>query len=130
MNKQLVQVKDVPYTYLDFDLLNGDINEVAKNILGIKDRLKIAYDERDRYSSEFTPFEDYVKIELYIEYGYEGDKDLAIRVYRWETDEELHKRLEQEKKRNESAKLAAKTKKEAQEKRERTLLENLKKKYE
>lgn len=128
MNKQLVQVKDSPYIYLDFDLITGDINEISKNILGIKNKLKEAYDKREEegYISNFTPFEDYTKIELYIDYGYGGDKDLTICVYRWETDIEYEIRLALDKKRSE----AAKTKKEGQEKRERTLLENLKKKYE
>jgi hypothetical protein len=130
MNKQLVQIRDVPYIYLDFDLLYGDIEEVAKNILGIKDKLKVAYDERDRYSSDFTPFEEYEKIELSFYFGYDGEKELNVTVYRWETDEELEKRLDLDKKWSESAKLAAKNRKKAQEKIERTLLENLKKKYE
>jgi|LakMenEpi03Aug12_release.lakeMendotaPanAssembly.Ray.scaffolds.fasta_scaffold00478_84 hypothetical protein len=129
INKQLVQIRDVPYIYLDFNLLYGDIEEVAKNILGIKDRLKEACDIIQK-SVYCTPFEEYAKIEMGIKYGYDGDKDLEITVYRWETDEELQKRLDLDKKRSESAKLAAKNRKEAQEKRERTLLENLKKKYE
>lgn len=132
-----IQIKDVPYLYLDFDIMEGDINEVSKNILDIKNKLKTAYDARNHMLSyrkdmisQFTPFNDYQYIHLKTSYNYDEDKDLLLEVWRDETDEEYNKRLESNKKRSESAKLAAITKKIAQEKREKSLLKTLKKKYE
>ena len=136
LEKIKVIIKDVPYVYLDFEMLQGDINDVAKNILSIKDKLKDAYLKREIDSKSykikpiFTPYEDYKYIDFYINIGYEGDREIEISVYRDETDEEFKKREELQKLRSIVAKKGAESKKLAQEKREKTLLATLKKKYE
>jgi len=53
-----------------------------------------------------------------------------LQCYRWETDDELAKRIELSKKQSAAAKEREKNKKEGKLKREKTLYENLKKKFE
>jgi hypothetical protein len=135
-----IQIKDVPYLYIDFDIIEGDIKEVSKKILDIKNKLKTAYDARNQNIGtsyredmvpQFTPFKDYQYIHLKTGYGHDYDvRDISLEVWRDETDEEYNKRLESNKKKSNSAKLAAITKKITQEKREKSLLLTLKKKYE
>ncbi len=135
MEKTKVQIRDIPYIYLDSDLLQGEIKEVSKNILAIKKKLKEAYDLRekslgkDRLVDIFTPFKDYKYINLNVN-NYDGYSEVNIEVWRDETDEEYNKRLADIKRRSASAKKSAKNRKESQVKREKTLLETLKKKYE
>lgn len=82
----------------------------------------------------YPKFEDY-EVSFGVEYDYGGGSSLEIKVtgIRMETDEEYENRRKKEaddkRKRSAAAKKAAKTKAEAAEKREKTLYENLKKKY-
>lgn len=124
--KARVQIKDVPYIYLDYYLIEGDINEVSDKILTIKNKLKEAYDLRDKdvanyskrdFITTFTPFEDYQYIVLKSE-NVDGYRELSISVWRDETDEECNRRLATSKKISESLKLAATNRRLAQEKRE------------
>jgi hypothetical protein len=131
-----IEIKDIPYVSIENYILTGSLEDVAKNILGLRDKLKESYDYRESkegvkyYSTPLIPFEDYKYIELDYEYNYNADFGLRIRCYRDETDEEYNKRIELAKKRSEAAKLAAKNRKEAQQKRELSLLKTLKEKYE
>ncbi len=72
------------------------------------------------------------EIEVESESGYYGScsTNIIIDAYRWETDEECEQRIVASKKASERAKLAAIAKAEANEKRERTLYESLKRKFE
>lgn len=72
-----------------------------------------------------------IKMSFEEEYGYYDSHDFNIIYwgYRYETDEEYNKRLEEEQKRQQAAKKAAITKKEAIAKREKTLLKKLLEKY-
>ncbi len=137
--KIMIQVKDVPYIYLDFDLFEGEIKDVVKKILNIKHSLITSWKNREiNISKEFKPdkmpvfthYKDYEEIKINLEFDYDGERDIVIKVYRKETDEEFKTRLELSKIRSEKAKNAAVNRKLAQEKREKILLENLKKKYE
>ena len=136
LEKTKIQIKDLPYVYLDVYSLNGNINDVAKYILGIKKLLKDAYTIRENESSSykirpvFTPFKDYKYIEMEITFDmYEG-QDLKVRVFRDETDEEFEARKKHQEEMSLRAKKGAESKKLIQEKREKALLETLKKKYE
>lgn len=65
------------------------------------------------------------------DYGEEGYHDVYhLQCYRWETDTELATRIELNKKQSAAAKEREKNKKEGKLKREKTLYENLKKKFE
>ena len=134
-DKIKVQIKDVPYIYLDSDLLKGEIREVSKKILAIKNKLKEACDLREKkireekLSAFFIPFKDYKYIYLKVNND-DGYTEVNIEVWRDETDEEYDKRLEVINRRKISAKNAAKNRKASQIKREKSLLETLKKKYE
>lgn len=72
------------------------------------------------------------KMEIESESGYYGSCSTNINIwaYRWETDEEFEARLAAAKKSDELAKIEAKRKLQSQEKRERSLYESLKKKFE
>lgn len=125
IERNKILIRDVPYVYIDTSLIQGDIDEVSKNILNLRNILKEAYESRKKdLPFSHTPFEDYKYIHLYYD-----EFDISLKVFRDESDEEFEKRLDANNKRSESAKLAAKNRKNAQEKRERTLFENLKKKY-
>ena len=137
--KILVQIKDVPYIYLEFDLFEGELKEVSNKILNIRKLLIDAWKNReltikDSFRKDmipiFTHYKDYEKIEIVIEFGYDSEGDIGLKIWRKETDEEFNKRIELSKIISENAKKSVITKKLAQEKREKTLLENLKKKYE
>jgi len=136
LEKTKIQIKDLPYVDLDVYYLNGNINDVAKYILGIKKLLKDAYTIRENESSSykirpvFTPFKDYKYIEMEITNDmYEG-QELKVRVFRDETDEEFEARKKHQEEMSLRAKKGAESKKLIQEKREKALLETLKKKYE
>jgi len=136
LEKTKIQIKDLPYVDLDVYYLNGNINDVAKYILGIKKLLKDAYTIRENESSSykirpvFTPFKDYKYIEMEITNDmYEG-QELKVRVFRDETDEEFEARKKHQEEMSLRAKKEAESKKLIQEKREKALLETLKKKYE
>lgn len=135
LEKTKIQIKDLPYVDLDVYYLNGNINDVAKYILGIKKLLKDAYTIRENESSSykirpvFTPFKDYKYIEMEITNDmYEG-QELKVRVFRDETDEEFEARKKHQEEMSLRAKKEAESKKLIQEKREKALLETLKKKY-
>jgi len=137
IERQKVQVRDVPYIYIDNNILKGTLEEVSKNIFNLKNKLKEAYNTREKSSKEnfkkdktpyFTPFNEYKYINLDIDTSF-STIDFEIVVYRDETDEELSNRIEANKNRSIAAKKTAETRKLAQDKREKTLLENLKKKY-
>lgn len=130
IEKNKIRIRDIPYISFDIYSLDGEINEVSNTVLNIKNMLREAYKLRKKYDevSVFTPFEDYKYIHLKLEWD-EGGKYFEVQVFRDETDEEFKKRLDANNKRSESAKIAAENRKKAQEKRERTLFENLKKKY-
>lgn len=72
------------------------------------------------------------KIETESEGGYYGDHSVVIKIYayRLETDDEYNQRMETNKKKSVAAKVAAERQRLANEQREKTLYENLKKKYE
>jgi hypothetical protein len=107
----------------------GDINEVVEKIKTIPARLldtyplNMEYKKAHRFSiRQDTESADYYSndtVDIYI-----------LQIYRWETDEELKNRLELNKKQSAAAKEREFKKKEAAAKREKTIYESLKKKFE
>lgn len=129
--KRKIAINDAPFIYFSIDeIVNCTIEEAAKNILAIKDRIKEVYDRRS-YSYPtvvFTPFESYEFIELYFS---ESDNDeLYFTVSRTETDEEYDLRIKRELEDAEKRKIAAETRKKNKENKQRALYEKLKKQYE
>lgn len=122
-DKDLLEIKDKIYPigiYIDKDNFEGKISDIKKFIDNLPKNLVEKYGVSDRY----------YEFELDWDISYEGSIDIEIYGYRKETIEEANKRLLDIKKRSEASKKAVITKKEAQIKREKTLLETLKKKYE
>lgn len=125
--ENLVQIKDIPYIYLDSDTLSGEIEEVSKKVLGIRQQLADKITEHKKLNPLITPIEQYKSIKLDVSY-YDGI-EITLACYREKTAEEIKKAKEETKLRKAAAIKSAKTRKLAQEKREKTLYENLKKKY-
>jgi hypothetical protein len=118
-------LREIPH-FVDDAQLEGDIDVIVKYIKSLPQRAREAYpDSVDiKNSHRFS-------IRIGKEYNYGDSYNVYhLQCWRWETDEDLELRLEQTKKEREAAKKAAITRKTAQEKRERSLLETLKKKYE
>ena len=129
--KLLKQIKDVPHFYIENSLFEGNIEDVAKNVLNIRKQLKELYNQRDKkgYEDKFTPFEDYQYIKIRCNIYYES-MEYELEVWRDETDEEFKDRKKQIKERSIAAKKAILTKAKNLEIEEKALLEKLKKKYE
>lgn len=130
--KKLIQEKNIPYVYMDLDVFQGSIEEVIEKIKNIKTRFQEDYStmEKSFPSHKFTPFEDLKRIEIGFEHDYDGILNITLSAFREETDEEFARRLKKEEEHILRGKKAAQTKKEANIKREKALLETLKKKYE
>ena len=115
-----IEKKEELYIYLDNEF-EGEISEVVKKIQNIPNRLKKEHDLVKDNPDMFHKFEigwDYC--------GHDGGKEPKIIGYRWETEEELNKRVEANKK----AKDNAKKKKLELEKQEKENYLKLKAKYE
>lgn len=103
----------------------GDVMEVAEKIKSIPDKFKAFYPtQSSAHRFSFRKDREW-------EYGDDGSHDIYIlRIFRWETDDEMKARLDA----NEKKKLAGieknKKQKAANEKRQRALFESLKKKFE
>ncbi len=89
-----------------------------------------------QYEEEIFTHDKEVKFETEY-YGYDGGLEVYVRVDRWETDTEYHRRLAKETAAKEKARQARETKKAralatalATEQEERELFEKLKKKFE
>lgn len=89
-----------------------------------------------RYEEEIFTHDKEVKFETEY-YGYDGGLEVYVRVDRWETDTEYHRRLAKETAAKEKARRARETKKAralatalATEQEERELFEKLKQKFE
>ena len=132
MNKAKIQIKDVPYVYLNSDLFKGEIEDVANKILSIRKKLEEEHLKRKAFNHpiKITPFEEYKYVDLDLFVDRDNSIEVYITVFRDETDEEYSERLKENKKRSESAKLSAEKRKENIINREKKLLEQLKKKYE
>ena len=127
MKKEKKEIPILFNGFLDKYSLEGDINEVSDKIRAIPERLKESYPLNEELKSAHR-----FSISTSTEYEYYSNDShdvYNIEAYRWETDEEYNKRIEQEEKRKVSAQKAAITKKEATIKREKTLLNTLLKKY-
>jgi hypothetical protein len=135
-SKNLVKINEVPYIYLDMDLFEGTLEEVSSKVLGIKNMLADAIEKIDKqYESTkgrtpLLPITSYKEIRIRLANDYDTNYIVYIDCFREQTKEE-HKLEElRNKMRVESAKKAAITRAKAKAKREKTLYENLKKKFE
>jgi hypothetical protein len=128
-NKKLVRITDTPYINIDRSFFEGEIEEVAKKIAGLKDEIHshiIFYEDTMHY--KLTPIKEYKKISIETRWNGE-DSDFELICEREETDEEYEKRINAELGRKKAAKIATKKRKEEKEKKEKELFEKLKKKY-
>lgn len=106
----------------------GDISKVTERIKNIPLRLIEAYPLNNEYKNahRFS-----IRQDTESDYGSNDSYDIYIlQCYRWETNTEFLERIERNKKERTAAQEREKNKKEAQVKREKTLYETLKKKFE
>ena len=136
-SKNLVKITGVPHIYLDkYSLFEGTIEEVSAKILGIKRELADAIEKVNKQSegmkgyAPLLPITSYKEIRISLESDYDNGFDIRITCFREQTEEERKLEELRNKMRVKSAKKAAITKAEAKAKREKTLYENLKKKFE
>lgn len=114
--------------FIDKSTFEGRLDDVINNIQQLPGKLISYYPLNNEFKNchRFS-----IKQDTEYEYGDNGSHDVYhLQCWRWETDEEVTKRIEKSKKASDSAKKAAITKQLAKEKREKTLYENLKKKFE
>lgn len=114
--------------YIDIDLitiLTGTIQEIAKNILDIENRLK------KECSLIIKNPELYKRFELSYQYGYGQDESDSVLIYgvRDETEEEYNIRIEKNKKAQEAQKKAKQNRTANTIKNELKILAHLQKKY-
>ncbi len=113
--------------FVDKYQLEGDISVVSDYINSLPTLAKDAYPQNNELQNAHR---------FFIQHDTESDYDggysdvFHLHCYRWETDIELAARIELNKKLSVAAKEREKNKKEGKLKREKTLYENLKKKFE
>lgn len=128
MNKDRKEIMMELPGFLDKSMFEGRLEEIIENIKNIPDRLVKNYPHNPDIKN-YHRFS--IRQDTEYEYYSSDSHDVYhLQCWRWETDEEVRIRLEKSKKQSEASKKAAITKKLAQEKREKTLLQTLKKKYE
>lgn len=102
-----IEIKDVPYMYIDYDLFEGSIEDVSKKVLAIREQIVSAYEAREKMIPyKYTPLEQYEDIRIRC-INYNDRCEFGVYVFRKET--ELKRKKEEE---------------------ERALYEELKKKFE
>jgi len=113
--------------FVDKYQLEGEISKVAEYIKSLPSLAK----ERYRQNNELQNSHRF-SIRHDTESDYDGGYNdiFHLQCFRWETDDELAARIELSKKQSAAAKEREKNKKEGKLKREKTLYENLKKKFE
>lgn len=131
--KKLVEIKDIPYIDISYDIFTGNIEEVSARILFIRQHLLDAYEARAALLPvrpvSFTPFEEYQYLDIVARHNYDGSVDFILRVFRDETDAEVEDRELRERDYQALKKIRAAKRKATIEKRERAILEKLQKKY-
>ena len=111
------EIKQRRYTYFSLTDFQGDFNKVRDNITALEEYLQ-------REHPTFHRFE----FDIYT-YDNEG-AEVNVDMFRWETDEELNKRVEIANKQSIAAKSAATKRKNAQEAKEKEEYLRLKAKFE
>lgn len=128
--KKVIEIKDIPYLYIDYDFFEGSIEEVSKKVLEIREQIVSAYEAREKIYpyAKYTPIEQYEDIRINCIYsdGYE----FKVCVFRKETDEEFKLRLDNERRLKNARKKLETELKRKKEEEERALYEELKKKFE
>lgn len=132
-SKRWIRIKTLPSIDISsMDVFEGTIEEVAEKILNLRkvfiDRCELL---EKTYNRELYPDKDKVeRISIERDYWTEESDSYRLIYHRLETDEEFNDRLKDEENRKEKQKLIAQKRKETKEKRERTIYENLKSKFE
>ena len=130
MTQKLIRITYVPYVCVTISDFEGTLEEVSNRILNIRQELAEAIKHVSKHRKDITPISSYAEIKINIGRDYDGGSEVNLECFREQTEEEKQLEKVREKVRKEAAKKAAITKAEAKEKREKTLYENLKKKFE
>lgn len=90
-DKRLIEVKDIPYGYIDsYQLTDGNLDDIIKYATGLREQIRshIVGTYCVEYIKKFEQVETIVLASDYDDGGYIG-----LRFYRLETDEEVKKRM-------------------------------------
>jgi len=135
--KNLVEIKSTPFIHYNiYDFFEGTLEEVSAKILGIKEELANAIEKVNKQYEgmkgfdPLLPITSYKEIRINLESNYDNGFDIRITCFREQTETERKLEEIKAKMRVKSAKKAAIPRAELQAKREKTLYENLKKKFE
>jgi hypothetical protein len=82
-----LEIKELISLYIPFDIFSGTLQDVAKNILGIEDRLKTEHGLINKEPDRYMHYE--IKVNSYSEYC-----EIELYGVRLETDEEYSVRKE------------------------------------
>lgn len=136
--KRRIQVLAPSHIYLDISFFECTTTELINKLIDLpkahKDFLQTLENGKNNLSrnirGNFDP-----TWHLIDEYRFDADYtsdgiDIMLQFFRWETDEELNKRIETEKKRTVSAQRALRERKKNEERKEKELYLKLKEKYE
>lgn len=119
--KKRIQIGNIPFLYLDSDLFQGTLKQIAQAILDLEVEFKEAYDLGIQKGKNYFPYDQIEELSLDI-MGDDGSVDIMLSAYRTETDEEYKLRRKAENEYKEKLKIQ-------QETRERQQFEALKAKY-
>lgn len=125
VDKDRKEIKVPVSYYIGSDNFEGSLESIVKYIKEIPEKVKEVYNS----GGTNTYLNGIYRYEIDITRDYDGSTDYNLIGYRLETDEELNKRLELNRKASESAKKAAKQAKINREKQELELFTKLQKKY-
>ena len=114
--------------FVDKYQLEGSIDSVLEYVKSLPQIAKDRYPQNNELQNAHRFA---IRHDTESDYGEDGYHDVFhLQYFRWETDAELEARIELSKKQSAAAKEREKNKKLGKEKREKTLYENLKKKFE
>ena len=110
---------------IDSDFFEGKIEDIQKRLKDIP--MKVITEHKDPNLALCHRF----AISSYHDWGYDNHSSVVytLECYRWETDEEVKNRIAKEKSLADNKKKRAQRARLAKEKREKTMYENLKKKF-
>lgn len=125
MKEQKKEILIILKNFIDKYSLEGELDKVCEYIKSLPSKAMELNNEL-KQAHKFL-----IKRDTESYYGEDGYYEVFhLHCYRWETDDEFTARIELNKKKSKAAKEREKHKKEIKLKREKTLYENLKKKFE
>lgn len=123
--RELLEIRECIHLHFDSDLVSGKIGDIINRLKNLPKDIK------ERIQPNTLNFGKlYYDFEIEVDVQYEERDNFKVYGFRKETDEEYNARIKRSADAKKAAAASAIAKKVAQEKREKTLYESLKKKFE